>query len=166
MKLEVSAPTRLAEVIAELASGAVVVWTRATSAGDAGLGARTVVHLDGDVTTTITPACLSHPRADELFQRHDQEMQKVGALLQAGTAQGKKLITVVAATLAVVMAAADIATGHSWLRVLAATVGVVVGSVGVHVTGLARRISSQLLLRGVRRAIAKRRTAQRPPAGP
>lgn len=161
MKLEVSAPIKLAQVVAELAfGGALVVWTRATSEGDADLGARTVVHLDGDVTTTITPRCLVHPGVDELFRRHDREMQRVGDLLRSGAARGTRMVALSTAILAAITTVANVASGHSWVHAIAAFGGV--GGVGALAAWLVHRLTPRLVMRSAKRVIAHQRRA-RPP---
>lgn len=159
MKLEISAPTELAQAVAELAlGGGLVVWTRATGEGGADLGARTVVHFDGDVTTTITRACLSHPGGCELVRRHDREMQKVGEMLRSGAARAARRIAWTSAILMVLATVAGIASGHSWPHVIAALGGI--GAVGALAAWLVRRYGPRLLVRSAKCAIAERRRAQ------
>lgn len=143
-------PTTLALIVAELAfHGALVVWTR----GSEGLEARTTIHLDGDVTTAITPQCLSHPRRDELFRQHDEAMLKVGALLRTGAARATRITAVIAGIVAAVATATDIIAAHSWQHILVTLGGGV--CVGMLVTMLARPLGVRFLRRRIRSARAE-----------
>jgi len=156
MKLEVTAPRRVADLIAELAvGGALRVSTRAVGEDAGELAALTVIYLDGDVTTSITRACLLHREGGELLSRHAQEMHKVEELLRLGTAQSERMIRWVSAALVAAGVAIDALSGHSWLHVLVASFAI--GGTGAAVTAVVRRISVQLLARGARRAVAKHR---------
>jgi hypothetical protein len=163
MKLVVTSPARLGDLIAELAvGGALRVSTRAQGDPDAGLAALTVVYLDGDVTTSITRACLDHPDAGELFERHAREMRRIDGLLRRGAARVVRVVVAVGSAAAVLGAALDVVTGHSWLH--GAVAFLAIGGAGAAAIGLARRFGMKLLVRSARRAMA-RQTAARA-AGP
>jgi hypothetical protein len=158
---EAHAPTTLVQLIAELAAhGALVMWT---SGGD-GVEARTTIHLDGDVTTTITPQCMSHLQRDELLRRHGEAMLKVGALLRSGTARATRVTAVVAGTIAAVATAADIIAEHSWPHIFMTLGGV--ACVGMLVARLVRPLSAHFLIRSARSEIVatsiRRRTTKAP----
>lgn len=145
---EVHAPTTLVQLIAELAAhGALVMWT---SGGD-GVEARTTIHLDGDVTTTITPQCMSHLQRDELFRRHGEAILKVGALVRTVTARATRVTAVVAGAVAAVATTADIIAEHSWLHIFMTFGGV--ACVGVLVARMVRPLSARSLIRRARREI-------------
>lgn len=157
MKHEVTAPRDLADLIAELVTGgALRVSTRLPGQDDRGPGALTVVYLDGDVTTSVTQACVAHPQADELLQRHLGELRRIDELLRGGAARIARIVTLVGAAITVLGVAIDAATGHSWQHILA-VLGAFSG-VGAAVTALARRFATRLLVRSARRAIARKTT--------
>jgi hypothetical protein len=166
MKLEVAAPTRIADLVVELATaGALRISTHADDVDGARLAATTVIHLDGDVTTSITPTCFEPERdgARALLQRHTEEIGKLRALFQRGTERAVRLIAWLTLGLTVSGGTLDAAVGHSW-RHIAVTLAGLTGAGGVAV-GLVRRVSLQLLTRGVRHAIAKHRAAATAAAG-
>jgi len=157
------APNTIAQLVAELAAhAALVVWTR----GVEGVEARTTMHLDGDVTTTITPQCLSYPQRDELFRQHVEAMLKVGALLRTGAARATRVTALVAGIVAAVATATDIIAAHSWPHILVTFGGV--ACVGMLVTRLVRPLGVRFLIRSARAEIATtslgRRTANMPSA--
>lgn len=162
MNHEVSAPRGLADVVAELATGgALRVSTRLPGDDGRGPGALTVVYLDGHVTTSVTRASIAHPEADGLFRRHLEELRRIDDLLRRGAAGAARTVGLVGAAITVLGIAVDVVTGHSWqhvLAVLAAFTGV-----GATAVALVRRFATRLLVRRVRRAIA-RKTAK-PAAG-
>jgi hypothetical protein len=167
MKLEVAAPAGLADVItAFIADGALVVSTRAISAGDQDLEARTVVHLDGDVTIKITAACLSHPRRGELLARHDRELRRIGGILRRAGAWGATALALAGTAGAVIAAVTDLVAGHSWLHTLVALGGA--GAATSAATWLAARISRWFVVRKVRRTLGAIQPASpaRPPVEP
>lgn len=155
MKHEVTAPRGLADLIAELATGgALRVSTRLPGQDDRGPGALTVVYLDGDVTTSVTQACMTHPEADGLLRRHLGELRRIDEVLQGGAARIARIVALVGAAITVLGVAVDAATGHSWqhaLAVLAAFSGA-----GATATALVRRFATRLLVRSTRRAIARK----------
>jgi hypothetical protein len=157
MKHEVSAPRDLADVVAELATGgALRVSTRLPVDDGGGPGALTVVYLDGHVTTSVTQASIAHPEADALFRRHRDELRRIDELLRRGAAGIVRIVALVGSAITVVGVVIDAVTGHSWqhgLAVLAAFSGA-----GAIATALMRRFATRLLVRRVRRAIARRAT--------
>jgi VIT1/CCC1 family predicted Fe2+/Mn2+ transporter len=167
MKLEVAAPAGLADVIAAfIADGALVVSTRAISAGDQELVARTVVHLDGDVTIKITAACLSHPGRGELLARHDRELRRIGGILRRAGAWGATAIALAGTAGAAIAAVTDLVSGHSWLHAAVALGGT--GAATSAAAWLAARISRWFVVRKVRRMLRPTQpaSAARPPAPP
>lgn len=154
MKHEVTAPRGLSDLVAELAiGGALRVSTRLAGGDDRCPAALTVVYLDGDVTTSITQACVAHPEADALFQRHLREIHRVDELLRQGAARFVRLAALISSAATVVGVAIDAATGHSWQHSLATFFAI--GSVGAAAIGLVRRFATKLLIRRARRAIAR-----------
>lgn len=155
MNLEVSAPRGLADVVAELATGgALRVSTRLPGDDGRGPGALTMVYLDGHVTTSVTRASIAHPDADALFRRHLEELRRIDELLRRGAAGVVRSMALVSAAITVLGVAIDAWTGHSWqhaLVVLAAFSGI-----GATAIALVRRFATRLLVRRVRRAIARR----------
>jgi hypothetical protein len=165
MKLLVTAPPGLGDLIAELVlGGALRVSTRSHGEDDPGLAALTVVHLDGDVTTSITPACLAHPDAHHLFRRHAQEMRRIDELLRHGAARLERVVMLVSSAAVVAGVAIDAATGHSSLHLLGAFL--TLGGAGVAVIKLVRRFAHRLLVRSTRRAVARQKDARGRPPGP
>lgn len=161
MKIEVAGPTRIADVVAEFATaGALRVSTRAIDERGARMAATTLIYLDGDVTTSITRACLEREGAEALLQRHAQELGKLGRLFQLGATRAVRLIAAVSAGLVVLGVALDAGTGHAWWHILATSFAIT-GAGGAAI-GLARRLAIRLVVRSARRAIARRRGA---PAG-
>jgi hypothetical protein len=155
MNHEVSAPRGLADVVAELATGGALRVSTCLP-GDDGRspGALTVVYLDGHVTTSVTRASIAHPEADGLFRRHLEELGRIDDLLRRGATGVVRTVTLVGAAITVLGVAIDAVTGHSWqhaLAVLAAFSGV-----GATAIALVRRFATRLLVRRVRRAIARR----------
>jgi hypothetical protein len=156
MQFQVTAPRRVADLIAELAVGGALRVSTCAVGEDAGhLAALTVIYLDGDVTTSIAPACLGHRDGDALLRRHAQEMHKLEALLQRGTAQSARMIRWMSGALVVAGAAIDAITGHSVLHALVTSCAL--GGTGAAATTLVRHIGVQLLARSARRAAAKHR---------
>lgn len=158
MKHHVTAPRGLADLVAELAiGGALRVSTRLVGGDDRSPAALTVVYLDGDVTTTFTQACVAHPEAGELFGRHLQEIRRIDELLRQGAARIVRSVAWISAAATVLGVAIDAATGHSWLHSLATFFAI--GSVSTVAIGLVRRFSTKILVRSVRRAMARSQRA-------
>ena len=145
-------PTTLAQIVAAFAvHGALIVSTRVAD----DVEARTIVHLDGDVTTMISPTCLSDSGADELLRRHEAAMRNVGALLRNGAASAAMRTTLVAAAVVVASTIVDLVAGHSPGHVLAVFGSV--ASVSVLAVTAMWKLSVWILVRGARREIARLR---------
>jgi Kef-type K+ transport system membrane component KefB len=163
MKHEVTAPRDLADLVAELTiGGALRVSTRLPGDDGRGPGALTVVYLDGDVTTSVTRACIVHPEADGLLLRHLQELRRIDDLLRRGAAGIVRIVALVGSAITVLGVAIDAATGHSWQHILAVLAAF--SGAGATAFALVRRFATRLLVRSARRAIARR--AARPTGAP
>jgi len=146
------APTTLAQIVAAFAvHGALIVSTRV---GD-DVEARTIVHLDGDVTTMISPTCLSESGPKELLRRHEAAMRNVGALLRNGAASATIRTTLVAAVVVVTSTIVDLVVGHSRAHVLAVLGSVT--SVSVLAVSAMWKLSVWILMRRARREIVRLR---------
>jgi hypothetical protein len=155
MNHEVSAPRGLADVVAELATGgALRVSTRLPGDDGRGPGALTVVYLDGDVTTSVTQACIAHPEAGGLLRRHHQELRRIDELLRRGATRIVRTVALVGSAIAVLGVVIDAATGHSWQHVLAVLAAF--SGAGATAIAVVRRFATRLLVRRARRAIARR----------
>jgi hypothetical protein len=166
MKLEVAAPAGMRELVAELAvDHALRVSTQGVGADGVRLEATTLIHLDGDVTTSISRACVGHDGADELLGRHLEELGRLVELFRRGAGQMVRAVAWLSAGLAVAGVAIDAATGHAWWHALATLLAIT--GAGAGATALARRFGLWLVVRVARPAIARRRaTPVAPGTGP
>src|SRR5205823_333204 len=110
----------------------------------------------GDVTTSVTQACIAHPEADGLLLRHLQELRRIDELLRRGAAGIVRTVALVGSAITVLGVAIAAVTGHSWQDVVAVLAAF--SGAGATAIALVRRFATRLLVRRARRAIARRTT--------